>query len=71
MKWKTTAKHLPEEGTTVLGFWGIEPPGSYAVVTYARPGLWHDPDDDEDDFRYPEFWTELPASPFTSEGTAK
>lgn len=63
MTWKKTTGKLPEEGETVLGFWGIEKPGSFGVVTYARPGLWHDPEDDEDDFRAPEFWMRLPASP--------
>ncbi len=70
MKWKSVAKHQPEEGSTVLAFWGIERPGSFAVVTYARPGLWHDPEDDEDDFREPEWWTELPPSPFDERDAA-
>lgn len=62
MKWKTTSKHLPEEGATVLGWWG-EAPGTFCVATYARPGHWHDPENDEDDYRTPEYWTPLPTPP--------
>ena len=63
MRWKNAKKHLPDDGATVLGFWGIEKPGSFGVVTYAGNGLWHEPEDDEDDFRAPEFWMVLPDSP--------
>jgi len=67
MKWKSTEKHLPEEGDTVLCWWGPEDPGLYGVATYARPEHWHDPEDDEDDYRTPEFWMPLPASPRRTE----
>lgn len=65
MNWKSTAKHLPKEGTTVLGWWGPanDDGGCYAVATFARPGHWHDPDDDEDDYRTPEYWMPLPLPP--------
>ena len=70
-RWKTTAKHLPEEGSTVLGCWGIEGPGHMAVVTYSGGNLWHDPEDDEDDYRAPEHWTPLPSSPPQHGGSSK
>ena len=63
MTWKATDKHLPKEGDTVLGFWGIEAPGMFGVVTYSAPGHWHEPEDDEDDYRAPQFWMPLPDSP--------
>lgn len=67
MKWKTTSKRKPKEGETVLCCWGIEAPGSMGVATFSGGTLWHEPDDDEDDFREPEFWMELPDSPFAAE----
>lgn len=66
MKWKSTAKHLPKEGSTVLCCWGIEPPGTMGVATYSGGDLWHEPEDDEDDYRAPEHWMELPPSPFAA-----
>lgn len=63
MKWKTTSKHLPEEGATVLCWWGPERPGAYGVATYAGSDRWHEPEDDEDDYRTPEHWQPLPPPP--------
>ena len=68
MKWKSTAKHLPKEGSTVLCCWGIEAPGTMGVATYSGSDHWHEPEDDEDDYRRPEHWMELPASPFAAKG---
>ena len=62
-KWKTTAKKLPEEGATVLCWWGPEQPGTFGVATYQGHDHWHEPEDDEDDYRTPEAWMELPSPP--------
>ena len=69
-RWKMTSKRPPEEGATVLCAWGPEPV-CYGVAVYARAGHWHDVDDDEDDYRDPEFWTELPASPYAASSEEK
>lgn len=61
-KWIHVKEQLPEDGQTVLGSWGIEGPGMCGVATYER-GEWHEPEDDEDTYRSPEFWMPLPASP--------
>ena len=65
MKWKNAARKLPKEGSTVLGYWGeFGQKGTYGVATYARPGHWHEPENDDDDFREPEYWMDLPPSPY-------
>jgi hypothetical protein len=66
MKWKTTSKRLPPEGTDVLCYWSPAAPGGkdcYGVATYAGSDRWHEPEDDEDDYRTPEFWMPLPTPP--------
>lgn len=73
MKWKTTSKTLPPEGSTVLGYWAPGVPGGndcYGVVTYAPP-LWHDPENDEDDFRPPDYWMGLPTPPIAARDEGK
>jgi hypothetical protein len=66
MKWKTTNKRRPKEGSIVLGFWGEDAKGSYGVVKFSGGGHWHEPEDDENDYRAPDYWRELPASPFAA-----
>jgi hypothetical protein len=65
-RWKNTTKKLPEEGSTVLGWWGPadnDDGGVYGVVVYASPGRWHEPENDEEDFRDPDYWMPLPKAP--------
>lgn len=66
-RWRNTTKTLPAEGATVLCWWGdlTEPPAKdcYGVATYARPGHWHEPENDEDDYRDPDYWMDLPKRP--------
>lgn len=65
-RWKSTDKILPNEGATVLCWFGpgdTHPEQCYAVATYARVGYWHNPEDDEDGYRDPDYWMPLPASP--------
>lgn len=61
-RWKNTTRTLPKEGDVVLCWWG-EKPGLFGVATFARPGHWHDPEDDEDDYRDPDYWMPLPKEP--------
>lgn len=70
MRWKTTAKHLPEEGTSVLCWWagGKNGEGTFGVATYSGSDHWHEPEDDEDDYRTPEHWQPLPPQPQSHEG---
>lgn len=63
MKWKTI--DTAPEGIAILACWIAEFPGEKDVISVAtRHGrFWHDPEDDEDedDFREPQFW--MPHSP--------
>lgn len=63
-RWQKTHDKLPEEGNTVLAFWdAVGGGGSYGVALFARPGLWHEPENDENDFRTPDYWMPLPPPP--------
>jgi hypothetical protein len=33
------------------------------VATYSGSDQWHEPEDDEDDYRAPEWWRQLPDAP--------
>lgn len=63
MKWIETEKEKPRRGETVLGYWPrlAEPQkdGSFSMAVYATPTHWHNPEDDEDDFRPPTHWCRL------------
>lgn len=62
--WHNTAERAPEEASIVLGLWyGPDGRPQQAVVVYARQGYWHNEDDDEDDYRGPDYWRDLPETP--------
>lgn len=65
-RWRNTTLKPPEEGSTVLCWWGPAKNGDdgmFGVAVYARPGHWHEPENDDDDFRDPDYWMPLPKGP--------
>lgn len=73
--WIKTEERRPKDGATVLAYWydpliGSQAP-MYGVTEYhyrkARQELnshiWHAVDNDEDDYREPEYWAQLPEAP--------
>ena len=64
-KWTSTKEQLPDAGSTVLAFWppraGPVHAGCFATATYAAPGHWHNPEDDDDDFIEPTHWISISA----------
>lgn len=69
-KWHRTGVKLPAAGQTVLAYWEFSqephPSGesNYGVVIFSG-SIWYLPEDDEQDFRPPEWWAALPAAPGT------
>ena len=63
-KWIRSAKAVPTLGSDVLCAWVVDgKPVLMGVAQYSGGGHWHDPEDDEDDYRIPEFWMRLPKAP--------
>lgn len=74
-KWVRTGVTLPEDGQTVLAYWEfVQEPhpneSNYGVVTF-NGHMWHEPADDEVDFRQPEWWAALPAGPVATSSPQK
>ena len=63
MKWIDSTRRKPKEGEQVLCYWSVDGlPGTFGVaVRYGDH--WHEPEDDENDFREPEYWQKLPPAP--------
>jgi len=57
---------MPNSGETVLAFWtpkvGPSHAGCFGVAQY-HPGVWHDPEDDDDFYADPTHWMPLPEPP--------
>jgi hypothetical protein len=65
MRWRDAKVTVPCDGDNVLAYWcAVVGNGETAwCVAHYYDGRWHNPDDDEDDYRAPDFWTPLPAAP--------
>jgi len=51
-------------GKAVLAYWRPAFGGEYCIaVAVCSHGMWHDPQDFEDDFKEPDAWMLLPAPP--------
>ena len=68
-RWRDTKVTVPCDGDNVLAYWcAVVGNGETAwCVAHYYTGRWHNPDDDEDDYRAPDFWMPLPAAPGRSE----
>lgn len=64
-RWRDTKVTVPCDGDNVLGYWASNQsgPGFDCDVVHYYGGHWHEPSDDEDDFRAPDFWMPLPEMP--------
>lgn len=64
-RWRDTKVTVPCDGDNVLGYWAPNQsgPGFDCDVVHYYGGHWHEPDNDEDDFRAPDFWMPLPEAP--------
>lgn len=64
-RWIDTKVRVPCDGDNVLGYWMPSVPGGAfdCDVVHYYSGRWHEPDDDEDEYRAPDFWMPLPAAP--------
>ena len=63
--WRRVTRNLPEDGVPVLCYWKPQVPGGRDCIGVAMRdhGSWHDPEDDEDDYRDPTHWMPLPEPP--------
>lgn len=64
-RWRDTKVTVPCDGDNVLGYWVPSAPGGNfdCDVVHYYSGRWHEPDNDEDDYRAPDFWMPLPKFP--------
>ena len=65
MRWRDVRVTAPCDGDNVLAYWcAVVDNGETAwCVAHYYDGRWHNPDDDEDEYRAPDFWMQLPAAP--------
>ena len=65
-RWKDTKVTVPADGDDVIGYWtskGVTGGKDDISVVHYYAGMWHEPSDDEDDYRAPDLWMALPSAP--------
>lgn len=58
LKWRLTADEKPEGHVFVICLWKDE----VGVAVHTSGHRWHNPEDDDDDYREPDYWMYLPAT---------
>jgi hypothetical protein len=59
LRWNKTSEGHPDGECNVIGIWN----GEVGVAHHTYSHRWHNPEDDEDDYRAPEYWMPLPEVP--------
>jgi hypothetical protein len=64
-QWILVSERLPNPGQVVVAIWKPAPYECQYEIVELTGGIWHNPEDTEDDYAPPIAWMPLPALPIS------